>query len=143
LSFRPASLQTARFVAEIWLKEGPKLTVASASWRSMLDLEQRGPAYTGFIRALHQRLAVEGGTATFLSGTSPFLHWPGIIVFVAIALGLAALTARALRADAWAGAAMVGGFLLLFLWQVGNYFRRNRPGTYDPDRLPEHLLPID
>jgi hypothetical protein len=29
----------------------------------------------------------------------------------------------------------------LFLWQSGNYFRRNRPGSYRPDALPKLLVP--
>jgi hypothetical protein len=62
-------------------------------------------------------------------------------VFVAGSLGLAALTLHALQTGAWAGAAFVGGFLALFLWQSGSYFRRNRPGSYRPDALPEALVP--
>jgi hypothetical protein len=42
---------------------------------------------------------------------------------------------------ATAGALMVGGFLALFLWQVGTFFRRNRPGTYRPDAIPAEVLP--
>jgi hypothetical protein len=143
LSFRPASLQSARFITEIWSNEAPKLTVASASWRSMLDLERRGPAYTAFVCELHRRMATVGTRAAFLTGTPRFIYSAGLAVFVVIALGLAALTARALQAGAWAGATLVGGFFSLFLWQVGNYFRLNRPGTYRPDRLPAHLLPRD
>jgi len=43
-------------------------------------------------------------------------------------------------AHAVAGAA-VGGFLVLFLWQGGNFFRRNRPGLYRPEALPAELMP--
>ena len=38
-------------------------------------------------------------------------------------------------------AAFVGAFMLLFLWQGGNFFRRNRPGFYRPEALPAELLP--
>jgi hypothetical protein len=48
---------------------------------------------------------------------------------------------RALQADARAGAAFVAGFLALFLWQGGNFFRRNRPGLYRPDAIPAALMP--
>jgi hypothetical protein len=46
-----------------------------------------------------------------------------------------------LQADTKAGAAFVGCFLLLLLWQGGNFFRRNRPGVYRPEALPAELLP--
>ena len=32
-------------------------------------------------------------------------------------------------------------FFLLFAWQVGTYFYRNRPGAYRPDAPPAYLLP--
>ena len=36
---------------------------------------------------------------------------------------------------------VIAAFLALFLWQGGNFFRRNRPGLYRPDAPPEELLP--
>jgi hypothetical protein len=71
------------------------------------------------------------------------VFWPGVIVFVAAAFGLAALIARALQAGATTSAAIVGAFLLLYLWQAGNFFRRNRPGTYRPDALPADVMPSE
>jgi hypothetical protein len=51
------------------------------------------------------------------------------------------LVMRALQVNAKGGAAFIGGFLALFLWQGGNFFRRNRPGRYSPEALPADLLP--
>ena len=42
---------------------------------------------------------------------------------------------------AWAGTAFVGAFLALSLWQLGGFFRRNRPGRYRADAPPGDLLP--
>lgn len=69
------------------------------------------------------------------------IYWPGVLVFVAAGLGLAALVARALQAGALTSAAIVAAFLVLYLWQAGNFFRRNRPGTYQPDALPADVMP--
>jgi len=51
------------------------------------------------------------------------------------------LIVRALQADAIAGAAFIGVFIALFLWQGGNFVARNRPGVYKPDALPTQLMP--
>jgi hypothetical protein len=56
-------------------------------------------------------------------------------------LGIAGLALRALEVGAFAGAAFIGAFLGLFVWQAGGFFRRNRPGTYRPEALPPRLLP--
>ncbi len=141
LSFRPVTMQTYRFLAEVWARDGHKVELASTSWRGMVEQERHDAAYSGFITELHRRIAAARTTAAFETGSSPLLYWPGLVIFVGVALGLAALAVRALQIEAWGGLAFVGGFLALFLWQAGTFFRRNRPGSYTPDALPADLLP--
>ncbi len=141
LSFKPSSMQSGRYVAEIWGADAPKLTIFSSSWKSMVIQERQNPAYSAFIAALHRRLVAVGAKTQFERGSVPLLYWPGLAVFVAVSLGMAMLTVRALQTDAKAGAAFIAAFLALFLWQGGNYFRRNRPGTYRAEAPPGDLLP--
>jgi hypothetical protein len=141
LSYRPAALQSARYLTEIWADRHPKLTIASASWRGILELETRPAEYSAFIEALHQRLADAGSRAIFVAGTPPLIYWLGTVVFVVVGLGLAALTVYAVTVAPWPAMLIVAGFFILFLWQIGPYFRRNRPAAYSPDRLPALLLP--
>ncbi len=54
---------------------------------------------------------------------------------------LAFLIVRALQAQANGGALFIAGFLALFLWRGGDFFRRNRPRFYRVDALPAELLP--
>jgi hypothetical protein len=141
LSFRPITMQSYRFVAEIWSAGGPKLQICSASWRSIVEQERLDAAYTTFITELHRRIAGAGGAPSLEAGFPPVIYWIGIAVFAATSLGLAALTVRALQVGATAGAAIVGGFLVLFLWQVGTLLRRNRPVRYRADAPPPEVLP--
>jgi hypothetical protein len=141
LSFRPVTMQTYRFLAEIWPADGPRLQIASTSWRNIIEQERKDTAYATFLAELHRRISTAGGRAAFVAGTPPILYWPGRAVFTAAALTMAALTFHAAWTGAWGAAAVLGGFLALFLWQVGGFFRRNRPGTYRPDALPPVLVP--
>jgi hypothetical protein len=141
LSFRPVTMQTRRFVAEIWPIEGPRLVIASSSWKSIIEQEGQDQAYGAFIRELHRRIAASGARVTFEAGSPAIRYWLGLAVFVIVSLGLAVLTVRALQSHAWSAAAIIGGMLCLFVWQSGNYFRRNRPGSYRPEALPELLVP--
>ena len=141
LSFKPSSMQSQRYLTEIWAADMPKLTVVSSSWKSMMVQERQDKDYSAFIAELHRRLNAAGTATVFERGSVPFLYWPGLAVFAAVALGLALLVVRALQVDAKAGAAFIGAFLALFLWQGGNFFRRNKPGAYRPDALPAELLP--
>jgi hypothetical protein len=141
LSFRPVTMQSYRFQAEIWSKDFPKIRIASTSWRGIVEQVRQDEAYTAFIVELHRRIATAGAPAQFSTGMPGIVYWIGLAVFVAVALGLAALAVRALRLEEWAGAAVVGGFFALFLWQLGGFFRRNRPGVYRPESVPAIVLP--
>lgn len=141
ISFRPTTMQTQCFVTEIWPRSGAKLTISSASWKSMVEQQRQDAPYLRFVSEFHRRLVPAAGQTTFISGAAPYLYWPGFVVFAAALVGLAILLTRALQLGQWAAAAFIGAFFLLFIWQLGNYFRRNRPGRYRPDAVPEALLP--
>lgn len=141
LSYRPMSMQTRRFATEIWATDGTCLTIVSTSWKSMLDQQRQDAPYSAFVRELHRRLAAGGTSLRCEQGKTPWIYWPGAIVFAATLIGLAVLILRALQAQAYAGAAFILAFLLMFLWQGGNFFRLNRPQFYRPDAPPADLLP--
>jgi hypothetical protein len=141
LSFRPATMQNHRFLTEVWLADGPKLQIASTSWRSMMEQERLDAAYTAFLTELHRRVGAAGGAPLLQTGSPALLYWPGVVMFIGVLLALAALIVRALQSQAWSGGAFVAAFLALFLWQAGGFFRRNRPGTYRADAVPAQVLP--
>ncbi len=141
MSYRPASMQSQRYVTEIWAEGAPKLEIVSSSWKSMIEQERFDRPYSAFVRELNRRLAATGGAIRFDRGSNAVLYWPGLAVFAAVGAALALMFARALLEGAWAGAAFVAAFFALLLWQSGNFFRRNRPGTYHPDAPPAVLLP--
>ncbi len=141
LSFRPASMQTQRFAAELWADGAPKLEILSSTWKSMVEQERLDKPYAAFIAELHRRIALAAPPARFEQGSHPLLYWPGLIVYIGVSFGLAWLVMRALQAGIEGGAAVIGAFLALFLWQGGNFFRRNRPGFYRPDAPPAELMP--
>jgi len=141
LSFRPVTMQSERYLTEIWPVYGPKIVIASSSWKSMIEQEQRNAPYAAFVAELHRRLAATGSPARLEAGSPPLLYWPAVTLFVGVSLGLAALIVRALQVQAYSGAAFVAAFLGLFLWKAGTFFRRNRPAVYAPDNPPRELIP--
>jgi hypothetical protein len=141
MSFRPASMQTYRFMTELWADGQPKLAIISTSWKSMFEQERFDRPYAAFITELHRRLAQAQSRAHFEQGTNSLQYWPGLAIFTGASLGLAALIVRALQAQVFAGVLFIAAFLALFLWRGGNYFRRNRPGLYRAETPPPDLLP--
>jgi hypothetical protein len=141
LSFRPVTMQTYRFVTEVWSPGTSKLTIVSSSWKGLVEQERRDADYCAFVQELHRRIAGSDGGATFDSGSMAILYWPGLAAFAVTTVTLVALTAQTLLTGAWTAAAVVGFFLAMFLWQAGNYFLRNVPRTYRSDAIPPQVLP--
>ncbi len=141
LSYRPRSMQRHRFLAELWTHNGPKVTILSTSWKSMTELERLDAQYRDFVLALHRHLAARMRPIEFIGGNNPIKFWVGVVVFAALVVGMLGVIIRALQQDAPVAALLIVGFLVVFVLQAGNYFRRNRPVRYRPDAVPPELLP--
>ena len=141
LGFRPMTMQNYRFLAEVWTAAGPKLQIASTSWKSLVEHERFDIGYRAFVTELCRRVDATGGPTLFQAGSPVVIYWLGLLVFVGASLALAGLIVRALQVEAWSGAAFIAAFLAFFLWQAGTFFHRNRPGVFPPNAVPEPVLP--
>ncbi len=126
---------------EVWPVGGPRLSIASSSWRGLVELAPQDQAYGAFVREFNRRLAVAGAQASFITGSPPILYWPGLAIVGGAVAVLAVLTVHALLIKNWSAAALVGAFFGLFVWQGGNFFWRNRPRRYRPDAVPSDVVP--
>ena len=141
LAFRPMTMQNYRFLTEVWTADGPKLQIASTSWKSLVEHERFDAGYRAFVTELCRRTGEAGGQTQFQAGSPAFIYWPGVVVLLGASLALVGLVVRALQQAAWGGAAFIAAFLAFFLWQAGAFFHRNRPGVFRPDAVPEAVLP--
>jgi len=141
LSFRPMTMQTKRFLTEIWAPGTPKLSISSASWKGLIEQTALVGPYSEFITELHRRVAASGAQPRCESGIHPVLYWIGVVVYAAVLFGLAALIVRALQIASYPAALFVAAFFGVFAWQLGHFFRLNKPARYQPDAPPQQLLP--
>jgi hypothetical protein len=141
LGFRPVTMQSYRFIAEIWPERGSKIPVSSSSWKSLVEQERLDAAYIGFLTDLHQRIAAARGTPRLDAGSIPFLYWPGLAIFVGISFAIVVLIVRALQQGEGAASLFLLGFFLLVMWQLGGFFKRNLPRRYTLDAIPPDVLP--
>jgi hypothetical protein len=141
LSYRPVTMQSHRFIAEIWAADNPKLQIASVSWRSLVEQRRQDEAYSAFIAELHRRLAAAGSTARFTTGVPAGTYWIGLVLLAAVMAAIGGLVVRAMMLGQWSASAIVAVFFVVFAVQIGNYFRRNRPIRYRADAIPASVLP--
>ncbi|MGA7071147.1 hypothetical protein [Bradyrhizobium sp.] len=141
LSYRPVSMQSRRFRADIEKAGGGRLAVFSTSWQTAALMAPQDQDYRAFIIGLHARMAKAGGRAHLDGGLHPRLYAAAIVVVTLLAVAMAGLLLRSIVSGAWAGALFLVGFAALFAWQVGGFITRNRPRTYTFDDVPKALLP--
>lgn len=141
LSYRPVSMQSRRFRADIENADGAHLVVLSTSWQTAALMAPQDQDYRAFMTQLHARMASAGSKALLVGGLAPRVYAAAIICVTLVAIAMAGLFARSIATGEWAGALFLVGFTALFAWQVGGFITRNRPLAYTFERLPKALLP--
>ncbi|MEX2127776.1 MAG: hypothetical protein WD871_05980 [Xanthobacteraceae bacterium] len=141
LGYRPSNFGTRRFIAEIWPRNGARVEVASASYKSVVAMEDQAPAYNAFIRELHRRIAEARGNCRFDAGFAAWRWWPMLAVGAVTTAGLVYVAIRALASGDLSATLLIIGFMAVFAWQIGPLITRNRPRFYDPRHIPEDVLP--
>src|SRR5256885_3330771 len=85
LGFRPMTMQNYRFLAEVWTADGPKLQIASTSWKSLVEHERFDAPYRAFVTELCRRVGAAGGQTLFSTGSPPpHFFAGGLRVFCAL-----------------------------------------------------------
>lgn len=141
LSYRPVSMQPWRFRADIETRDGQDIKVFSTTWHSISQMARQDDEYRAFITELHRRLASINSSARLTAGINPVLYMAGLVAMTLIGFSIAALFVRALITAEFAGALFLVAFTAWFIWQIGNFMRRNRPRGYTFDTLPRDVLP--
>jgi hypothetical protein len=141
LSYRPMSMQSHRFRADIERADGQRIVIFSTSRQTIALMAPQDHDYRAFITQLHARMARAAGNAALIAGIGPKTYAAGIVLLVLVGISILGLLVRAISTGEWAGVLFLVGFAALFGWQIGGFVRRNRPRNYTFDTLPPELLP--
>jgi hypothetical protein len=141
LSYRPMSMQSRRFRADIDNMNGGRIAILSTTWQTVALMAPQDHDYRAINTQLHERLQRAGSRAALVGGLSPRIYAAGVALLALVAIAMSGLFVRAIATGEFAGALFLIGFAALFGWQIGGFIRRNRPGGYSFGHLPEALLP--
>lgn len=141
LSYRPVSMQSRRFRADIEDTRGERITLYSTTWHTIALMSPQDDSYRAFVVELHRRLAAIRSRAVLVVGINPKIYLAGMTIVSIVGIAMAGLLIRALLTGQFTAALFLVGFAALFAWQIGGFMRRNRPRAYTFDTLPQDLLP--
>jgi hypothetical protein len=141
LSYRPVSMQSRRFRADIEHTDRARIVILSTSWQTAALMAPQDQSYRAFVTLLHARMAAAGSKAALIGGLTPRIYAAALSLLTLVALAMAGLFIRAIATGEITGALFLVGFAILFAWQIGGFVHRNMPRTYAFDDLPAVLLP--
>jgi hypothetical protein len=141
LSYRPVSMQSRRFRADIDNADGGRIALLSTTWQTAALMAPQDQDYRAFVTMLHRRMQQAGSRATLVGGLRPRVYLAALALLAVVTAAMAGLLIRAIATGELAGVLFLVGFAALFGWQVGGFVRRNRPQIYSFDHLPGELLP--
>jgi len=141
LSYKPSSMQSRRFRADLEGGDGGRIAILSTTWQTVSLMAPQDHGYRAFITELHRRMAKAGSKAALIAGIGPKTYAVALVMLTLLAISMTGLFVRAVWTGEWYGALFLVGFAVLFTWQIGGFVRRNRPRSYDFGHLPEALLP--
>jgi len=141
LSYRPMTMQSRRFRADVENRSGEKISVLSTSWQTVALVTPQDESYRIFVQELHRRVASSGGEVTLTGGLKPLVYGIGVVLMSVVAVAMAGLLVRALTTGAVGGALFLLAFAAVFGWQIGGFLWRNKPRSYSFAAPPAGLLP--
>jgi hypothetical protein len=141
LSYRPVSMQSRRFRADIAHCGGGRITMLSTTWHTATLMARQDSGYRDFIVELHCRLKAAGSKTSLSGGIGRVAYFAAIVMLSLVGIAIAGLLLRALATKEFTGALFLVGFAALLAWQIGGFIRRNRPRSYGFDHVPDELLP--
>lgn len=141
LSYRPVSMQSRRFRAEIESVNCQRIAILSTSWQTVALMAPQDHEYRAFITQLHARIQAAGGEVELIGGIGRKTYAAGLMLLALVGIAISGLLIRAIATREFSAALFLVGFALLFGWQIGGFVGRNRPQVYTFDHLPQPLLP--
>jgi hypothetical protein len=141
LSYRPVSMQSRRFRAEIDRAGGRRIGILSTSWQTAALMAPQDRDYRAFVIQLHRRMQQCGSKAALTAGLGPRPYAAAILSLALLGIAIGGLLIRAIATGEFAGALFLVGFAALFASQIGGFMTRNRPRAYTFGHLPQELLP--
>jgi hypothetical protein len=141
LSYRPMSMQSRRFRADIERVGGERIAILSTTWQTVALMTPQDQDYRAFVIELHRRMKAAGSKASLIGGIGAVTYFMAVAVVVLLAIAMIGLLVRALATSEFTGALFLVGMAIWFAWTIGGFIKRNRPCRYSFDALPETLLP--
>ena len=96
LSYRPMSMQSRRFRADIERAGGGRIAILSTTWQTVSLMTPQDQGYRAFITELHRRMKAAGSKASLIGGIGTVTYAMAVAMLALLAIAMIGLLVRAL-----------------------------------------------
>ena len=116
LSYRPMSMQSRRFRADIERAGGGRIAILSTTWQTVSLMAPQDQDYRAFITELHRRMKAAGSKAALIGGIGTVTYAAAVAMVALLAIAMVGLLVRALATSEFTGALFLVGMAVWFAW---------------------------
>jgi hypothetical protein len=140
LTYDPTRLSDVRHRCEVTARDGRRFRIVSATYVRLATFESQAAVYVPFVRSLAARIAAANPQAAFLTGKSPPVYYAeqAILAALVVILAVVLFTIGLPLSDLLFVKLILIATLVPF---AVKYAVRNRPGRFDPQAIPDAVLP--
>ncbi|GGF83401.1 hypothetical protein GCM10007301_49350 [Azorhizobium oxalatiphilum] len=131
----------ASYTLIIRAEGGLTLRLGSVSRTGLTGTVAQGPAFVGFLSALHAALGRERSAVRYDAGLPAWRWWLMLGLGSLTGVGVLWLALEAWRSGMGTEAAIMLGLAAVLCWPLAETLWRNTPGAYSPSAPPPRLLP--
>jgi len=141
LAYDPTRVALDRYRCDLRLTDGRRLTLLNKFYVSFGEFETRNETYGAFVRALAAAVYRANPACRFRIGRGRWRYVSGIMAMTVTLLVLSyLLLVTGGTAISWIVVAKLAILLVMVPFAI-SYIRKNRPRPFDPQAVPETLLP--
>lgn len=139
LRFEPTRAERRRYAMRI--DAGTELAITNIHYAGIYDFKDQSEQFRPFVEAFHEKLRVANPNATYLSGSTPAAYVMNILltIWIIAMLAIAAIFFFSIGVG-WLVVLKVA-LILFFMPALFSLLKKNKPSTYDPQHIPESLVP--
>lgn len=139
LRFEPTRAERRRYAMRI--DAGTELAITNIHYAGIYDFKDQSEMFRPFVEAFHTKLKAANPNVKYLSGSTPAAYVMNILltIWIFAMLAIAAIFLFSIGVG-WLVAVKVG-LILFFMPALFRLLKKNKPSTYDPQHIPESLVP--
>ena len=139
--FNPSRVQGNRYLLRLKTRSLGNIDITNTSYKSYGEFEEHNQTYLPFVESLHKKINEESPATRFIKGISQAGYVASIITAILLLIVLLVAGYFFLTNGLITVVIIKTIFIIIYYPSLIRYIKSNKPGVYDPLKLPHEIFP--